>query len=61
MTHLCYQVKNNLGALRAGCDLPGAWESSTYPFVLFDPVLEHYEYVLHECTYIDPTRPSHHF
>jgi len=27
----------------AGCDLPGGWEGSTHPFVLFDPVREHYE------------------
>jgi len=26
-----------------GCDLPGVWKGSTHPFVLFYPVLEHYE------------------
>ena len=32
------------------------WEGSTHPFVLFNPVLEHYEKLLHACIYIlDPT------
>src|SRR6218665_888525 len=40
---------------RAGCDLPGGWEGSTHPFVLFDPVLEHYDWFLHACIYmLDP-------
>ena len=53
-------AKNELdlaAVLFSGCDLPGVggWEGSTHPFVLFNPVLPHYEKLLHACIYIlDP-------
>ena len=39
----CEGLGQFLGWIRSGCDFPGGWEGSTHPFVLFDPVVEHYE------------------
>ena len=41
--------------MKAERDLLGGWKCLTHPFVLFDPVVEHYELFFHACIYIlDP-------